>query len=69
MKPGFLSLIILLITIIIIALLFVLASPFKPSNQNEELKTITTPGQIEKTQDVVDTFQQKSIERQTIEVQ
>jgi len=69
MKPGFLGLIILLITIIIIAFLFVLTNPFKSSSQNEELKTITTPGQIEKTQDVVDTYQQKSKERQTIEVQ
>ncbi|KKP93665.1 MAG: hypothetical protein UR98_C0003G0035 [Parcubacteria group bacterium GW2011_GWA1_36_12] len=69
MKPGFLSLIILLVTIIIIALLFVLTNPFKSSSQNEELKTITTPGRINQTQDTVDTYQQKSIERQTIEVQ
>jgi len=69
MKPGFLSLIILLVTIIIIALLFVLTNPFKSSSQNEELKTITTPKGINQTQDVVDNFQQKSIERQTIEVE
>jgi len=69
MKPGFLSLIILLVTIIIIALLFVLTNPFKSSSQNEELKTITTPKGINQTQDVVDTYQQKSKERQTIEVQ
>ncbi len=69
MKPGFLGLIILLVTIIIIALLFVLAGPFKSSSQNEELKTITTPGRINQTQDTVDTYQQKSKERQTIEVE
>ena len=69
MKPGFLGLIILLITIIIIAFLFVLTNPFKSSSQNEELKTITTPKGINQTQDVVDTYQQKSKERQTIEVQ
>lgn len=68
MRMGFISLIILLITIIILALLYMLTNPFRQENQNQELRTITTPQRIEETQDVVDTFQQKSIERQTIEI-
>lgn len=66
-QNGFIGLIALLITILILALLFMATNPFRSRNNNE-LESITTPKGIEKTQDVVDKYQQKSIERQNIEV-
>ena len=77
MRPGFLTLLILLITVAIIAWLITLTNPFSPSETNEEIKNnedfvikdVTTPQRIQQTQDIVDEFQQKSIERQTIEIE
>jgi len=63
MARGFIGLLLLLITICILALIFILANPFS-SSKNEAV----TPQKIQETQDVIDNYQQKSIERQTIEV-
>ena len=65
---GFISLILLLITIAIIAILYTLSNPFKSYSQKSGIDSITAPQRIQETQDVVDEFQQKSIERQTIEI-
>ena len=64
MARGVVSLLLLLITIIILALIFILANPFSAS-KNEAI----SPQKIQETQDVIDNYQQKSIERQTIEVE
>jgi len=64
MARGVVSLLLLLITIIILALIFILANPFSAS-KNEA----TSPQKIQETQDVIDNYQQKSLERQTIEVE
>ncbi len=70
MKPnGFLSLVILLITVLIIALLFILTNPFSRYSKDSASQVQTAPQRIQKTQDVVNEFQQKSIERQNIEVE
>ena len=67
-QAGFISLIILLITILILALLFIsyLSSQEKKGTYDKHL---FGPQRIEQTQDIVDEFQQKSIERQTIEIE
>ncbi|OGD83800.1 hypothetical protein A3J17_03955 [Candidatus Curtissbacteria bacterium RIFCSPLOWO2_02_FULL_40_11] len=69
MKPnGFISFIIILIAIAILALLYVLTNKIATKSTPDEIRTITTPQRIEETQDVVNELQQKSIERQTIEI-
>ena len=76
MRLGFLSLILILITMAIIAILITLTNPFSNSEpiediQNNEdfvIKDVTTPKHLNKTQDVIDDYKQKSIERQTIEI-
>lgn len=77
MRPGFLSLILILITMAIIAILITFTNPFSNNEpiediQNNEdfvIKDVTTPKRINQTQDVIDDYQQKSIERQTIEIE
>jgi len=68
-KEGFLSLIILLITVLIIALLFFVTNPFTNYGQKSLNQYETAPQRIQETQDVVDSFNQKSIERQSIEIE
>ena len=64
MARGFISLLLLLIAIIIVALIFILVNPFSASKNGA-----VTPQKIQETQDVIDNYQQKSIERQTIEIE
>lgn len=68
MRPGFLSLLILIITAAIIAFLFILTNQLRQKNSSNELDAITAPGRIKETQNTVNEFQQKSIDRQTIDV-
>ena len=64
MTRGFVSLILLLIAILIVALLFILVNPFSRTE-----KEVSAPQRIQETQDAIDNYQQKSVERQTIEIE
>lgn len=81
MKSGYIGLIMLLITIAIIGYIFIIMNPFGNLDEPEEIEpitgeniekidplTITNPKRLQQTQDVVDDFRQKSIERQTIDI-
>lgn len=68
-RDGFLSLIVLLIAILIIALLFILTNPFSRYGKESLEQIPAAPQRIQETQDVVNELQQKSIERQKIEIE
>ena len=64
MIRGFVSILLLLIAIIIVAVIFVLANPFSTTE-----KEVSAPQRIQDTQNVINDYQQKSIERQKIEIE
>ncbi len=80
MRSGYIGLIMLLVTLALIGLMFIVMNPFETVGKNKNLEpvtsenikevdplTITNPVRLQQTQDVVDDFQQKSKERQTID--
>lgn len=68
-RTGFISLIILLIAVLILALLFIITNPFSRYRKESVDQVHSTPQRFQETQDVVDTLQKKSIERQSIDVE
>lgn len=77
---GYIGLLMLLVTLALIGLMFIIMNPFETGEENEipepitsenieevDPLTITNPVRLQQTQDVVDNFQQKSKERQTID--
>ena len=68
-QKGFVGLILLLITVSIMALLYVLTNRLASDSTPDVLKPLTNPQGINQTQDVVNEYLQKSIERQSIEIE